>query len=142
TSLSHIIQDWTTWEDSSSLDCLVKVLDHLGEDFLHSTLSLDPGQFALLLVVGHDGSSRLVERLQTQLDSVHIVVGASTGLCTLEQSFHEGLLRYFEEDGQLGGHDLSLELVSLGDLSRVSIDEESLTSLGNFLEHRLLDQIE
>ncbi|GMR43902.1 hypothetical protein PMAYCL1PPCAC_14509, partial [Pristionchus mayeri] len=132
----------TTCEAASSLDCLVQVLADLCEDGVHSTLSLDPGQFALLLVVGHDGSSRLAERLQTLLDRVHVVVGASTGLCALEQSLHERLLRHLEVDGQLGGHDLSLELVSLGDLSGVSIDEESLAALGYFLEHRLLDQVE
>ncbi|GMT31758.1 hypothetical protein PFISCL1PPCAC_23055, partial [Pristionchus fissidentatus] len=101
-----------------------------------------PGQLSLLLIVGDDGCGGLVEGLQALLDRVHVVVSAATGLGTLEQTLDEGLLRHVEVDGQLGGHNLDLKLISLRDLTGISVNEESLAALGDFLEHGLLDQIE
>ncbi|GMT31553.1 hypothetical protein PFISCL1PPCAC_22850, partial [Pristionchus fissidentatus] len=128
--------------EHSSLHRLVEVLVDLGEDLVDCSLSLDPSQLSLLLIVGDHGRRGLVEGLQAQLDRVHVVVGAATGLGTLEQPLDERLLGHLEVDGQLCGHDLGLKLISLRDLSRVAVDEESLAALGNLLEHRLLDQIE
>ena len=68
----------------------------------------------------------LVEGDQPLLDGINIVVSSARGLGTLEQPGCHGLVRHLEIKDVLARSDGFLELLSLSNLTRITINQESL----------------
>ena len=83
----------------------------------------------------------LVECNKPLLDGVNIVIGSARGLCALEESGSHCLIRHFEVQNVLAGSDGLLELFSLGNLTGISVNEESLGST-ELLDHGLGKKVE
>ena len=92
-------------------------------------------------VVLDDWLRVLVEGDQPLLDGLHVVISASRGLSPLEQPLGHGLVADLKVQDVLAGSDGFLELLSLGDLPGVAINEEALGA-GELLDHGLGQQVE
>merc|ERR1719219_1716654 len=79
----------------------------------------------------NDGLRVLVEGDEPLLDGVDIVVSTSRSLCTLEQPGCHGLIGHLEVKDVLAGSNSFLKLLSLGNFTWITINQESrsLTSL-------------
>ena len=82
----------------------------------------------------------LVEGDEPLLDRLHVVVGAPRGLGPLEQALGHRLVGDLEVEDVLAGSDRLLELLALGDLARVAVDEEALGA-AQLCNHRLGQQV-
>ena len=104
-------------------------------------MSNEPYHAALGGVVLDDGLGVLVEGDQPLLDGLHIVVGTAGGLGPLEQPLGHGIVADLKVEDVLAGGDGLLELLSLGDLPGVAVDEEALRT-GELLDHGLGQEVE
>ena len=83
----------------------------------------------------------LVEGDQPLLDGLHIVVSTAGGLGPLEQPLGHRLVADLKVENVLAGGDGLLELLSLGDLPGVAVNEEALRT-GELLDHGLGQEVE
>ena len=88
-----------------------------------------------------DGLGVLVEGDQPLLDGLLVVVSATGGFGPLKQPLGHGLVANLEVEDVLAGSDCLLELLTLGDLPWVSVNEEALGP-GEPLDHGLGQEVE
>ena len=81
-----------------------------------------------------------MEGNQPLLDGLHVVIRAPGGLAALHQPRGHCLVADFEIEDVGAGCDFLLELLALGHLAGVAIDEESLGA-GQLLEHGLREKV-
>merc|ERR1719495_1026777 len=74
------------------------------------------------------------------LDGINIVVSSSRCLSSLEQSLGHGLIRHLKVEDVLAWSNGLLKLLTLSNLTGISINEESLGST-ELLDHGLSQQI-
>ena len=96
---------------------------------------------ALAGVVLDHGLGVLVEGDQSLLDGGLVVVGPAGGLGSLEQPLGHGGIGDLEVENVLAGSDGLLELLALGDLAGIAVNEESLGAT-ELLDHGLGQEVE
>ena len=119
----------------------------LGRD-LNSSVSYYEGEnnvptyhTALAGVVLDHGLGVLVEGDESLLDCGLVVVSSAGGLGSLKQSLGHGGIGDLEVEDVLAGCDGLLELLALGDLTGISVNEESLGA-SELLDHGLGQEVE
>ena len=83
----------------------------------------------------------LVEGDETLLDGSFVIISSARGLCSLQQSLSHGLIRHLEVENVSAGSDGLLKLLSLSNLTRISVNQESLGST-QLLDHGLGQKIQ
>ena len=96
---------------------------------------------ALAGVVLDHGLGVLVEGDQSLLDGGLVVVGPAGGLGPLQEPLGHGGVGDLEVEDVLAGSDGLLELLALGDLAGIAVNEESLGAT-ELLDHGLGQQVE
>jgi len=116
----------------------VKSSSNISKDFINSTFSRDHA--ALSRVVLDDGFRVLVECNESLLDGFDIVVSSSGSLGSLEKSLGHGVIGDLKVEDVLAWSNGLLELLTLGNFTGISINEESLGT-AELLDHGLGQEI-
>ena len=119
---------------------MTQTLQYINRENGHSR-KLRPHLLALGLVGVDDGLGVLVEGVEPLLDRLLVVVDAAGALSAVDQPGGHGLVGDVEVEDAGAGKDLLLELLALGDLARVPVDEEALRA-GELRDHRLGKEVE
>merc|ERR1711953_1311762 len=138
---TEILEDSVWSRVSPELDILhfVQSSGHVSEDLVNGTLG--GNHAALAGVVLDHGLGVLVEGHESLLDGGLVVVGPAGGLGPLQEPLGHGGVGDLEVEDVLAGSDGLLELLALGDLAGIAVNEESLGAT-ELLDHGLGQEVE
>merc|ERR1719486_291047 len=125
--------------ESESFLHFVQSSGHVSEDLVNGTFG--GNHAALTGVVLDHGLGVLVEGHESLLDGGLVVVGPAGGLGPLQEPLGHGGIGDLEVEDVLAGSDGLLELLALGDLARIAVNEESLGAT-ELLDHGLGQEVE